>query len=280
MDDDLRQTLDIRLASGEIDANEHQKLLEIINKSRLAEMSEQATDGHIEEFDETSDELPGDNKNSSTSKLVWIGAALCLVAGLVLVNSIPGGGSVKSSAFRSSWNSSGTNYLGGVGGSVRSSSTDSKGNVLEFTCSGRDLVVHMYWGQSMKNIYPDASVPTATKVTARFSSGNSWDMGWTHEQDGRVSGVPKTQLGISSTIDSAIFGLLGLDGIAKKNSQMFDWHALELLQRMINEEKKSTDGLVQFVSRDTIGRNITATFKIRGLTKRVSSEMKSCVNFG
>ena len=242
MDDDLRQTLDIRLASGEIDANEHQKLLEIIKKSRQAEMSEPTMDGHIEGFDETLEEMRGDSKSSSTSKLVWIGAALCLFAGLVLVNMIPGGGSVKSSSLRSSWSSSGTNYLGGAGGSVRSSSTGSEGNVLEFACSGSDLVVHMYWGQSMRNIYPDSSVPTAAKVTARFSSGNSWEMGWTHERDGRISGEPKTQLGISSTIDSAIFSLFGLDGVSSRNSKMFDWNAIELLRRMINEENKSRTG--------------------------------------
>ena len=73
--------------------------------------------------------------------------------------------------------------------------------------------------------------------------------------------------------------MFGLDGVSSRNSKMFDWNAIELLRRMINEENKSSDGIVQFASRDTIGRNITATFKVKGLANRVSSQMKSCVKF-
>jgi len=176
-----------------------------------------------------------------------------------------------------SWEASKSTYLNQSGASVRSVSVGSEGNVLEFTCKGGSLDAHMYWQQSMKNMYPDASVPTATRVTASFSSGATFDMAWTHERDGRISGVPKTQLGISSNLDSAIFKMLGLDGMASRNKELFNWTAFSLLQKMVSAESASSENVVRFAARDAIGRNIYASFHLAGLTRHVDIALKACV---
>ena len=103
-------------------------------------------------------------------------------------------------------------------------------------------------------------------------------MAWTHERGGLISGVPKVQLGASSFIDSAIFSLLGLDGMASRNKEMFDWTAFGLLKKMVSTESSASDSVVQFASRDSMGRNIYASFKLTGLSQHAGNALKACVN--
>lgn len=148
--------------------------------------------------------------------------------------------------------------------------------ILEVSCYNGALDVHVYWNQPMRNMYPEASVPTATRVTAYIGDMQPWQMAWTHERGGRISGVPRTQLSISSGIDSAIFGLLGMDNLAERNSEMFEWNAATFVGRLARESSELPGGAVRLSAKDSVGRSINASFRLAGLADMVRQEFRSC----
>jgi len=264
------------------------KVLQIVKEKRDDRHREQnslADDSRISvnlKKDRNSSKAPTSNDEDSVEKkgvtkkiFGWSTRIALLVVGILIFKNFVSNNGIIGGA----WESSSSTYLGRNAASIRTVSAGSRGNVLEFTCSGGSLDANIYWQQEMKNMYPDASVPTATRISARFSSGSTWDMAWTHERGGRISGVPKVQLGASSTIDSAIFSLLGLDGMASRNKEMFNWTAFGLLKKMVSNESTVSDSVVQFASRDAIGRNIYASFDLAGLSQQAANTLKGCVNF-
>lgn len=139
--------------------------------------------------------------------------------------------------------------------------------------------IEVMWGAPMKNMYPDASMPTATRVFAEFGGAAKWDMGWQPSSDGFITRAPGVQLDVGSSLDSFIFSILGMDSISKSNKEMFNWSAEQFFNRMAKQAHSSSENhLLRLSARNTSNRKLTLEFDLTGLNESANQHFKGvCV---
>ncbi len=285
-----REIVDIRLARGEINLEEHERIVSILDANAVKEAAKALTEFRRHQSSNVSSsikigaihpEKPSETNVPPKSTKTWkwlLFGLLSLVLFIVIVmvadddSSSNGEGSAASDPKRSTgrWvfsddsTSSRTRRYVSL---VASQSTGSSQTTIRMSCTKNGMGVEVIWGEPLKNLYPNESVPTATRVFAKFGNSAVWDMAWQPVSNSTVTREPSVQLDISSNIDSAIFSLLGMESISKKNKDMFDWTPEQFFNRMAKQEHVSKNPILKLSAKTAGNQNLTSVFDLTGFNE-------------
>jgi len=113
----------------------------------------------------------------------------------------------------------------------------------------------------MKNMYPESSNQEAVRVSAKFGQADWKTLAWSLSRDRFVTYPPTAFNSNGSGVDSAIFSLLGMDTISKRNSAMFEWNARSFVNLV-----RGNNHLV-LSARDSSNRDVTLNIDLTGYSE-------------
>lgn len=129
---------------------------------------------------------------------------------------------------------------------------------LRVECKSSGVNVVVMWGKPMKNMYPESSNQEAVRVDAKFGRSGWKTLAWALSGDRFVTYPPTAFNAVGSGVDSAIFSLLGMDSISKRNSAMFAWNARSFVNQL-----RSHDSLV-LSAQDSSNREVKLNIDLAG----------------
>lgn len=140
---------------------------------------------------------------------------------------------------------------------------------LRVACGSDGVNVAIMWGKPMKNMYPESSNQEAVRVSAKFGQADWQTIAWSLSRDRFVTYPPTAFNSIGSGVDSAIFSLLGMDTISKRNSAMFEWNARSFVNLV-----RSNNKLV-LSARDSSNRDVTLNIDLTGYRESARKHFSS-----
>jgi len=146
---------------------------------------------------------------------------------------------------------------------------------LQISCTSSGMNVEVTWNTPIKNIYPSASVPAANRIMVQFGQSSAWETGWHPSSKGYVTSAPGVQLDLASGIDSAIFSLLGMDNISKRNKEMFDWTAEQFVSRIAQQaDPSSQDNYLILRTRGANNAQVNSIYDLTGFNSQANKYFK------
>ncbi len=281
-----REIADERLAQGEIGLEEHARLIELLGTAEKPNLEANTT--RVEQPETayqaravkspTTRPLVATMATRSYAWLWWLLGGVGVFIALVAIGEKQVSRKQGNWAFIDESSSSKTRrYLTLL--ESGSTNTYSK-TTLRVACMSDGMDVEVMWGAPMKNMYPDKSVPTSTRVSAQFGDSAVWDMGWQPSSDGFVTRAPGVQLDVASGIDSFLFSLLGMDSISKKNKEMFNWTAEQFVNRIAKQAHSSSENhFLRLSAKNTSNSKLTLKFDLTGFNELANQHFKGvCIN--
>ena len=178
--------------------------------------------------------------------------------------------SAGSNLLRNNWIYNEEQTFNGPRKNLISTPTEATGNYaaahLRVSCDQSDMAVEVMWGTPMKNAFPN-STQDGVIVNAQLGKTSPWRMGWSPDSDFYRTRQPTTSISIGGSIDSLIFGALGVD---HKNE--FNWTPRDLSRKLYKESaNRGSSSSITLRARAKAGHLVALTFDLQNYKNMVDA---------
>ena len=182
--------------------------------------------------------------------------------------------STGSNLLRKSWIYNEEQTFSGPRKYLLSTPTEATGNYaaahLRVSCEQSDMAVEVMWGTPMKNAFPN-STQDGVIVNAQLGETSPWRMGWSPDSDFYRTRQPTTSISIGGSIDSLIFGALGVD---HKNE--FNWTPRDLSRKLYKESaNRGSSSSITLRARAKAGHLVALKFDLHNYKNMVDARFPS-----